>query len=490
MASLTKRIGIALLGAAVLVALALGAFALYLTISFHTAVSQNDGTLRLPGLHGPVTIVRDERDIPHISARNDHDLFEAQGFAEGSDRLFQMDLTRHAVYGQLAEWFGARALPADERERIVDVRGIVMKEFAKAAPSQRDELQAFSDGINASMRMQPLPFEYRLLLLRPQKWQPQDSLAVGFATVLILSDSYRDILARDLEYAPHAGQPLSDPTYDAPTADGGGHAGSNAWAAGALHTLDHRSLLANDPHLGPSIPGIWYLVDLRAPRFHAAGASLAGTPGVILGHNAAVAWGATNGSVAAESVYCTLNPPSNSRVQERFNVRLGATVAQTYYREPRGFFVTDDRTQEQCLVAWSAYANPTSPLTAFDGLDRAASIEDAAKALSQYPGPTQNFVLAQSDGRAAYQLAGWIPNDPAWARYAHRDGYRSFPMLPFQVLPHVKASRTAIVWTANNKMYGPGYPYRLSATFEPPFRAHRIKTLLQRRPKFDVPYFS
>ncbi|MBV8726219.1 MAG: penicillin acylase family protein [Candidatus Eremiobacteraeota bacterium] len=486
-----------------LAALIVAAFALYLAISFHTAVARTDGTIRTAGLREPVTIARDERDIPHINARNEHDLFFAQGFVEGSDRLFQIDLTRHAVYGRLAEWFGWRALSADERARIVDVRGIVARQFSRLTAAQRAELQAFSDGVNAAIQLQPLPFEYRLLLLRPAKWQPQDSLAVGFATVLVLSDSYRDVLSRDMEYVSHEGHqsppawmyyaamhPLSDLKYDAPTADLSGRPGSNAWAAGALHSLTGRALLANDPHLAPSIPGIWYLIDLHAPTYHAAGASLAGTPGVILGHNDAIAWGATNGSVAAQSVFCRLRVPTTDAIRENFRVRFGHATSQIYFREKRGFFVTNRRWNEQCLVAWSAYSNATSPLTAFDGLDRAASLEDARRALAQYPGPTQNFVLAQSDGRAAYQLAGWIPNDPAWARYAHRDGYHAFPILPFHILPHVTAARGAVVWTANNKMYGRNYPYRLTATFEPPFRAHRIKTLLQKRSKYDISYFS
>ncbi len=158
---------------------------------------------------------------------------------------------------------------------------------------------------------------------------------------------------------------------------------------------------------------------------------------------------------------------------------LAARQSRSYFRDRRGFYVYDDQTNEKCLVAWSAYTNPTSPISAFDGLDRAASLEAARAALLQYPGPTQNFVVAQRDGRVAYQLAGWIPNDPAWARYAHREGYRAYPILPFRLLPHVAASQNAIVWTANNKMYGKSYRYRLSATFEQPYRAFRIEQLLK-----------
>ncbi|GAC1388638.1 MAG: penicillin acylase family protein [Vulcanimicrobiaceae bacterium] len=487
--------------------------AAYLITSFHTAISHNEGTINLAGLHAPVQIFRDERDIPHIRAQNTHDMFFAQGYAEGSDRLFQFDLTRHFVYGRLAEWFGGSALPSDERSRVVDVRGIVGRQWATLSSDSKAELQAFADGVNAAIQTQPLPFEYRLLFLRPEKWEASDSLAVGFATVLALADGYRDVLAREdtyRTYGPHREReqfPLSDPKYDVPIVGTVHHhdsdlqapqaafaepraQASNEWAVGAAHSLTGRALLANDPHLDLSIPGIWYLVDIAAPGFHAAGASLAGTPGVILGHNDSIAWGATNGTVSALSLFHIRKPiPTSARVMERFGVRLGASKDVAYYREPRGFYVTGNAGRTY-LVSWDTYSKPGSPLSAFDGLDRAHSMQDGLAALSKYPGPTQNFVLASIDGRASYTLAGRIPNDPLWAQHAHETPYRDYPALPFSALPHVAPSRNAVVFTANNRMYGDGYPYRLSATFAPPYRAYEIWRLLQARKKYDVAYFS
>lgn len=496
---------------AVLVVLALVLTA-YLMVGFRTAVSQTDGTMKLAGLRAPVQIVRDERDVPHIRAQTEHDLFFAQGFAEGSDRLFQFDLTRHFVYGRLAEWFGTLAIDADQRSRTIDVHGIVQRQWAALSPQSRDELNAFADGINAAQDAQPLPFEYRLFFLRPEKWQGPDSLAVGFATVLALADGYRDVLPRDAVYRKlgmrgyDVHYPLTDPKYDSPVA---GKArrhdsdfpapfaleepraqASNEWAAGGAHTTTGRALLANDPHLDLSIPGIWYLVDLQAPGFHVAGASLAGTPGVILGHNDSIAWGATNGTVAALSLFRIRTPiPKSAYVQEHFNVRMGGTRDVTYYREPRGFYVADGQ-GHTFLVSWTTYSKPGSPLDAFDGLDRAHSIQEGLAALAKYPGPTQNFVLASTDGRAAYTLAGWIPNDPVWARHAHDEAYRTYPVISFGALPHVAPSRDAVVWTSNNRMYGQGYPYRLSPTFAPPYRAYEVWRQLQARKKYDVAYFA
>ena len=478
---------------------------------FH-AQAKIDGTLTLPGLSAPVEIIRDARDIPHISAQNEHDLFEAQGFAEGSDRLFQMDLTRHFVYGRLSEWFGAAVLNVDERQRIVPVADIITGEFSKLTAPQKAELQAFADGVNAAEAQQPLPFEYRLLFLHPQQWRAQDSLAVGFATVLNLADSYKDVLDRDAWYrygglnALSQQFPFSDPKYDVPIV-GSIHRdlkaresanwspapernipGSNQWATGAARNATKRALLANDPHLDLSIPGIWYLVDLSAPHFHAAGGSLAGTPGVILGHNEHVAWGATNGTVAAVSVFEVNNFPAGARVDETFAVRFGGTAHKTFYRDAGGFYV--ERDGRRVKVVWNAYTKPVSPLIAFDGLDRASSIADAMRALSQYPGPTQNFVLADTSGNAAYTLAGLIPNDPLWGLHAHRnEPAHQFSDIPFAALPHVAPSKSAQVFTANNRMYGDGYPYRLSATFTPPYRAFRIKQLFDARKSYDVDYF-
>ena len=49
-----------------------------------------DGRLAAPGLQAPVEIVRVEPGIPHIDAKNAHDLFFAQGYVHAQDRLWQM----------------------------------------------------------------------------------------------------------------------------------------------------------------------------------------------------------------------------------------------------------------------------------------------------------------------------------------------------------------------------------------------------------------
>lgn len=497
--------------AAVLLALAL--YAANVIAGMH-ARAQTSGTISGFPLAANVRILRDARGIPHIRAANDLDLFFGEGYVEGQDRAFQLDLLRRFVYGRLAEVLGPSLLRTDEVAREVPVAQIVARQWAALDARDRALMRAFAAGVNAAFARESTPVEFRALMYKPQRWTPQDSLAVGFATVLDLTDSWNDVAARVGRAAT-----LEDRCYDAPVMAGlaalshsspcvAGRAallqslatehpakGSNAWASGSAHTTTGRALLASDPHLRLQIPGIWYLVDMRSPTFHAAGATLAGTPGVILGHNDHIAWGATNGTTTALSVY---DAPAHLYRRfwqtERFHVRFGATKSMRYYRAPHffGLDVTVRGKRRFVLVRWPAYAKPRSAVATFMRLDEAKSMAQALAALRSYPGPTQNFVLADDTGRAAYQLAGAIPNDPLWARGIHPASalHTQYPNVAFAKLPHIAPSRTAIVWTANNKMYGAGYPYRLSAAFIPPYRAYRIATLLRARRRYDVRYFT
>ena len=53
-------------------------------------------------------------------------------------------------------------------------------------------------------------------------------------------------------------------------------------------------LLANDPHLGISVPPIWHFAHLESPGQRVAGAFIPGSPLLIVGRNPHAAWGVTN----------------------------------------------------------------------------------------------------------------------------------------------------------------------------------------------------
>ena len=532
--SLTKRLVYTALAMLIPLGLAIFCYIGYIWIGTAQGAAQTAGTIAGLGLRAPVRVMRDARGIPHIRAASLHDAAFAQGYVTGADRLFQIDITRRFVLGTLAEMFGSSTIDADEDARVVDVRGIVDTEYAHLSASDRDTLQAYSDGVNAAAAHESLPPEYRALLYHFVPWKPQDSLAVGYAVVLDLTDSWYDVIARDAverEVGPRATAAffsLTDPAYDRPTAGGhpvslpplppldGAHApvtvswngesthdafGSNTWAAGAQRTSTGRALLANDPHLVRRIPGIWHLVDIAAPGEHVAGAAIAGVPGVILGHNEQLAWGATYADAVSPRVFNETFATNEGHhymagsqgldAQERtetFNDRFSVSRKHTYLTTRHGF-VLEATGITRHAVQWAPLTDSRSPVAAYLALDRAASIEAALSALATYPGPTQNFTLAQTDGRAAYTVAGAIPDDASWGLSTSAGATlptKPLTYVPFAQLPHIVASRTALAISANNLSYGAGYPYRLSAYFSPPYRAAEIARSLQAQPKVDI----
>jgi penicillin amidase len=537
-----RRILIVLGGALAVVTLCVLGFVAYVFDGVHSGAQTAAGTRTGFDLRAPVQIDRDARGIPHIRAQNERDVFFAEGYVQGSDRLFQIDIYRRAVTGRLAEVFGSVALPADEEARIFDVASVIAQEEASLKPREREDLDAFAAGVNAAIRTRPLPPEFRAFGYRPEPWTGRDSLFASFSTVLALADTWDDVATRaDIatalgERGLDAFYPITDPLFDAPTTSPA-HApvaplpallssamlpetrdtialeeapdrrgvGSNDFAAGAALTATHRALLANDPHLALRIPGVWYLADLKAPGFHAAGATLAGVPGIILGHNEHLAWGATNGTIASTALFRERFRSVDSdqyladgrwmratHRTETFNVRFGKSVTRDYLATRHGFLMTANGV-DRYAVAWTGERDRRAGFDTFSGLERAGSIAEAMQSLAKYPGPTQNFVLADDAGNAAYAMAGDVWLDDAWGRFALDGTKRAVAQrsVPFAQLPRVRAARNALVFSANNRVYGAGYPYLLSAGFAPPYRAARIAAMLRtgKRP-YDVAAFS
>jgi penicillin amidase len=187
-------------------------------------------------------------------------------------------------------------------------------------------------------------------------------------------------------------------------------------------------------------------------------------------------------------LYSDAATPVRTR-REHFNVRFGAGVDRDYERTKHGFVIRKNG-DRALSVAWSVDANPESAFSAFDTLDRARSARDVPRALERFAGPTQNFVYADRTGVAGYELAGPVPNDPLWCLGIHDGADPLYPLLPAAALPHVDPSRDALVFSANNRIYGEDYPHRLAASFEPPYRAYRIRAMLHAKERFSVADFA
>ena len=326
-------------------------------------------SIEITGLRDRVTVRRDERGIPYIEARNDEDLYFAQGYITASDRLWQMDLFRRTERGELSEILSAGpnnvALEQDKQHRTLGFAQVAEAEVAQASPKSRAVLEAYARGVNAyiaSLDTKTLPPEFLILQYKPKPWTPADSLLVVKLFFESLSSSWRiDIMREAIAGLPAEKRAALTPEIspfdvlvvgkdskkqaaataqstrsidpvtkeellalardeqiaDAALARVGlyaeGLAASNNWVVSGKRTVTGKPLLANDPHLSPTAPSIWHMVHLSAPGVRVAGVTAAGLPGVIIGHNDRIAWGFTNVGPDVQDLYIEKFDPANPR---------------------------------------------------------------------------------------------------------------------------------------------------------------------------------
>jgi penicillin amidase len=330
-----------------------------------TALGQQQ-SIQIKGIKDKITIYRDERGIPYIEAKNDEDLYFAQGYATATDRLWQMDLFRRTVRGELAEVLtagpGNFALDQDKLHRTYGFTQAVEAEFAAASPRTRTVLEAYARGVNAyaaSLDPKSMPPEFQILQYSFRPWTPTDSLAVIKIFCEALSDTWRlDIMRQALSVLPAEkraellpeispidvlvvgkdtqskgtsarlkpepasreflerlayNQAIASAALNRIGFDTDALAASNNWVVSGNRTVTGKPLLSNDPHLGPTAPSIWYMVHLSAPGIRVAGVSTAGLPGVIIGHNDRIAWGFTNVGPDVQDLYIEKFNPDNPK---------------------------------------------------------------------------------------------------------------------------------------------------------------------------------
>lgn len=276
-------------------------------------------------------------------------------------------------------------------------------------------------------------------------------------------------------------------------------AASNNWVISGKRTADGKPILANDPHLMPSAPGIWYMVHLSAPGIRVAGVTLPGAAGVILGHNENIAWGATNVGPDVQDLYIeTFNAEGKFKTpdgwkdpviwKEEFRIRANPlkpeTVSETFeFVETRNGPVIVEQGGRRMSLRWTALDPANREFDAFFHLNRAKDWNEFRSALRDYGGAMQNFIYADTKGNIGWYAAGKIP--------LRRTGDGSLPYdgstnegdwigtIPFEKLPNLYNPSQGFIMTANQRIVGTDYAYpQLARDFAPPWRARRLFELL------------
>lgn len=288
-------------------------------------------------------------------------------------------------------------------------------------------------------------------------------------------------------------------------------AASNNWVVSGKHTASGKPLLANDPHLAPSAPSIWYMVHLAAPGVRVAGVTAAGLPGVVIGHNDQIAWGFTNVGPDVQDVYLETFDPQDPR---RYKTPSGWSEAEIRHEEikvRKGF--TDTATDTQTLAVtvtrhgpivlerdgkryalrWTALDPKLNNSTGVYWLNRARNWKEFGEALRNYTPPMQNMVYADVAGHIGYYAAGVVPirksGDGSVPYDGATDAGEWTGYIAFDNLPHLYDPPSGMVVTANQRIVGTEYPHFLTHSWAQPYRARRIFDLLKKKPKLTADDF-
>jgi penicillin amidase len=281
--------------------------------------------------------------------------------------------------------------------------------------------------------------------------------------------------------------------------------GSNNWVVSGKHTASGKALLANDMHLVLTEPNIWYMADLKAAGYHAAGVALPGLPWIVAGHNEHVAWGFTALMGDVQDLYHErLDGKGNYQAadgtgsgtwkplgvdHETIHVRGGKDVTldvQTTGHGPLLNPLWPKVQREPVALKWTLYDATLNGLPLY-AMNTAQNWAEFSAALGQWCWPTQNLVYADDQGHVAYHAVGRIPMRPAGLQgkpmAAGDGGHEWNGYIPFEGMPNAFDPPSGFLATANSRVTSEKSSYLLTLEWIDPYRAERIYKSLQGRDK-------
>jgi penicillin G amidase len=509
------------------------------------SLPQTVGTIRTPGLQKPIEIVRDSAAIPHIYASSQRDAYFGLGYVHAQDRLWQMELHRRSGQGRLSEVFGPATLPADRGIRIVGLHRAASSTWNSLPHDTKDLVNAYVAGINAyiaTYRSSKLPPEFSVFGLSPEPWTGEDVLAwLKMIAWDFGSDSHTIELLRGalvqavgverahqlLPGYPEE-QPISMPAHNGTTDYEGLLAlrediwtlrgrygatsegiGSNSWVVDGTKSITGKPVLANDPHLGATVPSLWYLAHLSFEDQDVIGASIPGLPAIIIGRNRSIAWGITNAVPDVQDLFHerldvtgrmaeyngrmepmqliteTIKIKDRPDTQQLVRITRHGPLISDAINANNEMLPADQRftSIEPSALRWSALDPEDTTIEAILQVNRAHDWQEFKHALKNYIAPPLNFIYADMAGNIGSYMSGHIPiraNDTSglpvegWAGKHEWVGW-----IPFDELPHSYNPPQHFIVSANNRPVPESYPYFLGREWAAPYRVQRITELLQ-----------
>jgi len=534
--SRTVRIAVRIV-AAFLAAVIVVAFVAFVWV-VRAPLPKVDGSIAVAGISAPVTIRRDDRGIPHVTAQTETDIFFGDGYASAQDRLWQMDVLRRESEGRLSQIFGSIALPLDRYYLTLGLAAKATSDAAHLDARTRADFDAYAAGVNAYAAGSEPALEFRLLGYRPAPWTAADSLAIvklmeqrlddeadTIAVRAKLAAKIGDAAMRSLtnDSVPELERPVPGygsvsrrtsgrtqsaaprdvtawtPAFAAPAgAERVPDSGSNGWTVSGKRTTTGLPVLSNDTHLEHSVPSTWWVVQLKGAGFDVEGFTIPGLPGVTLGHNERIAFGVTSAYGAAQDLFAErFRGPTSDEYRvgsswlravhrvEHIPVKGKPDATLDVLETIHGPIVKREGAKAYAL-SWTALRD-SDPSRGQGDLDRASDWAQFRAAVSELVGPNLNFVYADVDGHIGYQDAGRLPVRQGFDGWLPADGsdprFRWSGDVPFAKLPHAFDPPDGFLASANNALTSPAYSPQLStALYAPPYRVQEITRLMAMTP--------
>jgi penicillin amidase len=491
--------------------------------------------LDLDGLKGKVNVYFDERLVPHVFAQHDEDAYFVQGYLHAKFRLWQMEFQTLAAAGRISEKMGGdeRFLQFDrEQRRLGMVSGAenALREM-EASPETKSAADAYTAGVNAyisSLSEAELPVEYKILHYRPEPWS-------NFKTALFLKQMSKTLAGwdRDLEYTnarqifsadeiaklftsvPDSLIPIvpAGTSFDAPgivpqkpaNADSlyfgrkdsaigvneisrpHPNNGSNNWAVNGTKTQSGAPILCNDPHLGLTLPSIWYEMQISTPNMNVYGATFPGTPSVIIGFNDHVAFGFTNAQRDVKDYYY-IRFKDGSKKEYWFNGQWQPTKLRIDTIRRRGladFYDTVAYTAfgpvmydqsfsrpglngRSVAVRWVPQ-DPSNEALMWLKLNRAKNYQDYEEAIKTFSAPGQNMLFASKDGDIALWQQAKFParweGQGLYIMPGEDSSYMWQGYIPQRENPHVINPPSGFIQSANQRPVDSSYAYFIPGNY-------------------------
>ncbi|MEI4231402.1 penicillin acylase family protein [Roseovarius sp. D22-M7] len=535
-------------GASVLLVL-LALLAGYVLLS--RSLPDYDKELAVGGIDAPMEIVRDTSNVPHVFGKNDTDTFFGLGYAHAQDRLWQMTTMRRTAQGRLSEVFGQRTVKIDTTLRRFGLYTLARQSVAAQDARTQAALRAYSDGVNARLteinrdalgRGAPEQFLFNAPIA---PWQPADSIAL----IKLMAVQLSGHLANEVLFA-RTSLALDDPARlddIMPLAPGGGTAAlpeyaslfpeagftrtarntenetrhplspfrarafagaSNAFVADASRSASGGTLLANDPHLGFSAPGIWYLARLEMENGGVIGGTIPGIPAILTGRNADLGWGITSSYLDDQDVYIEEVNPENTdqyrspdgwapfrtarsiiEIKDADPITLTLRWTENGPVLPGSHYNLEDVTPQGHVasVAWTALSGQDTTMSAAMALMQARTVQEGLELSRDFIAPSQNLVLVDQD-TIAMRTIGAMPRRTARHESEGRMPSRGWVpenrwqgRLPHAANPEFVAPKGGILGNTNNKVVDRPFPMHVSHWWGDTQRVNRWRKLMQDR---------